>query len=313
LDRKLIVAIFFLIILLFKLPILNMPFHWDDLQGTLSPALYIYEQKLGALSFRGYDIGHPPFFYALLALSWWIFGYSLWVSHAIVIIFTFLGVYFTYLTGKELQAEKTGIVAAILLFFSPLYFAQSGTLNLDLPLSALAIMTFYFALKGNIKLYAISGICLVMTKVLGLVLILSLLLFIALGKKLYPARPEKTRFKLAMASLCILAVFLCWAAFHKHKTGWVLCPRIFGQSFGLAASPSFYRVVRSLFANIKALFFNDFRFILSLCIIYAALIKKPSRKNVLVALFVFLIFAALVCFLDKKTVIYLYFSIFGYG
>ena len=156
LNKKVVALFLFLVILLSKLVVINMPYHWDATH-VINRAVWMYQRKLSCISGPS-DYGHPPLVHGILAVVWLIFGYSIWISHLIIIIFSFAGIYFTYLLGTELKNKKVGIIAALFLFFSPLYFAQSGILNLTIPLTAFMVMTLYFALKENTKLYIMCGI-----------------------------------------------------------------------------------------------------------------------------------------------------------
>ncbi len=262
-----------------------MPYHWDALGGTVCRAHYIYQHGLNPLSGPFYYGGHPPLFYEILAITWSLLGYSIWITHLIAIIFSFIGIYFTYLLGRELKDRKTGIVAALLLFLSPLYFAQSGILNLDLPLTVFVVMTIYFVLKENTKGYLISGICLVMTKEPGLLLILSILIYTLFRNW---RKPKTVALKRLLIYSIPLIFFLCWLVYHKWKMGWFLYPWIFTYQID--------KISFSLYERMKAIFFEDYRFLISACMFsyiflkkWDAILKKPLYYFLLMGLLAFLI------------------------
>ncbi len=274
-------AIFlFLIVLLFKLPIMNAPYHWDGMGGTVRGAVYIYQHRF--IPFLGmFDFGHPPLLHELLALTWAAVGRSLWGSHLLIIIFSFLGVYFTYCIGRELSDQKTGMLASLLLFFSPLYFAQSGTLNLEIPLTAFIIMTTYFSIKNKTLLAVISGICLVLTKGTGLLLIFSLLIYVFF-------RDVRGRKKVLIGRLLLysipLIVFLGWLVYHRWQAGWLLYNREFSFRIGYTAL--------ELYRRMEDLFFGNYHFLVTACMCFYFFLKKYGGKGKSAAL-PFLVFVSL--------------------
>ena len=113
LDHKIILLLFLMVILL-KIPILNTPYYFDDIHEH-NLAVWISEHNFfpfPPLSDILYYYGHPPLFYEVLAIFYSIFGTAFWVSHISVILFSFLGVTFTYLLGSYLCNRKVGLIAA---------------------------------------------------------------------------------------------------------------------------------------------------------------------------------------------------------
>lgn len=266
---KIYAFFFFCLVVFLKLPVIRLPFHWDDL-ATMSTAIAIYKHWPNAIWMQdlGKDIGHPPFFYGFLAFIWSLFGFSIWASHLVVIIFSFIGVYFTYLLGAQLKDRRAGLLGALLLFFSPLYFAQSGTLNLDLPLTSLLVMAFYFLLKGRNKLYFFAAGCAVLTKVSGLLLIPSAMIFAMLEKN---SGQVRSFLKKILVHLCVFSIFMAWAVYHKHKTGWLIYPQNLVRPFTASG------FIEALYDIMSTLFFADSRFLLTISIIYAVFLKGASR------------------------------------
>ena len=118
-----------LILLIYKLPILNAPYFWDGMLWIKS-AEWISNNGFNPilplpLSFGGIDTGHPPLVLLSLALAFFTFGNSLIVAHLVILFFASLTLYFTYLLASHIYNEQVGVIASILLLFSPLFFAQS--------------------------------------------------------------------------------------------------------------------------------------------------------------------------------------------
>ncbi|MBN1793964.1 MAG: glycosyltransferase family 39 protein [Candidatus Omnitrophica bacterium] len=243
--------LFFLGVLLFKLPIINQPYYLDAISFNIPGALFIYCNRCIPL-LGPFDAGHPPFVHETLAFVWAVFSYSRWISHLVIIIFSFLGVYFTYLVGVLLMDRKTGVIAALFLFFSPLYFAQSGIVNLSIPLTALAVMTVYFALEKKTPWYLFCGSCLVLTKAPGLVVIFSILLYVlSTGYRL----PKKVLVEKLLIYAIPIAVFAVWLTYHQWATGWLFVPRRYAYRIG--------DIMPLLQNRMKILFVGNYRFFLS--------------------------------------------------
>lgn len=278
-EDRIIFLVFLIMILVFNFPILNVPYHWDVLTYVIHNGVwYSYHSFLsapqtGTIDFHG--TARMPFFFWILGLAYRIFGISLVVSHLIVLIFSFIGVYFTYLLGSELHNKKTGIIAALLLFFSPLYFAQTGTLNLMIPFTALCVTTLYFFFKGNFKLFLLNAIFLVLTAEPGVVLIISLIIFTLIQK------PKK--YKLKNIFICIIPILLAifWSLFYYMFTqappDEILC-----YEYTLCSTEILFN---TLFRHLNTLLFFQFNFIISFFILVCSIKmivksnKKTSLKN----------------------------------
>jgi len=75
---------------------------------------------------------------------------------------------FTYVIGKTLFSRKVGIIASLMLFFTPIFFSYSGLFLLDIPLTALTTMTIYFAIKSKPLFYFVFASLTILTKIPGI-------------------------------------------------------------------------------------------------------------------------------------------------
>ncbi|MBA3661213.1 MAG: glycosyltransferase family 39 protein [Gammaproteobacteria bacterium] len=85
----------------------------------------------------------PPLFYWMGALTIKIAGVNLWSLRSINALLGILGCLFTYYTASKLYNVRTGLLAALILASSPLYFVMSHMITLDLPVSVFIMSSLY--------------------------------------------------------------------------------------------------------------------------------------------------------------------------
>ena len=160
----------FLLVLILKYPVLNLPYYWDDLNYVISTVDYIYNNSFTPFLWE-YSFGHPPFFFLFVGALFKTFSNSNLVAHLSVVLFSFLTLLFTYLIGKTLFNRKVGIIASLMLFFTPIFFSYSGLFLLDIPLTALTTMSIYFAIKSKPFLYFVFASLTILTKIPGILVV----------------------------------------------------------------------------------------------------------------------------------------------
>ncbi|MBU0762030.1 MAG: glycosyltransferase family 39 protein, partial [Candidatus Altiarchaeota archaeon] len=196
----------------FKYPVLDIGYHQYELASYVPNGISLAEKGLAFYPIhRDYLFhGHSQLFPITLAISYKIFGIKPFSTHLVPLIYSIIGLYYTFLCGKFLASkgktdgleaktsdasekditssitltlpEMIGLSAALLLFFSPLYFAQSGIANMDLALSAMTIATYYYYLRRKWIGYVIASSIMVLIKEPGTIII-PILLFDYLFQK----------------------------------------------------------------------------------------------------------------------------------
>ena len=103
----------------------------------------------------------PPLFYWIQAINIKTFGLQEWAMRLATVLFAVLGCLGTYLFGCRFYGHKTGIAACLILATTPLYYALSRLIILDMPVTtllSLSMFSFLFAVhtpKGlNRRLWA---------------------------------------------------------------------------------------------------------------------------------------------------------------
>lgn len=251
----LILLFFLVVVLAVKSPTLSAPAYWDEIEYSVPLARLILNNNFNP--FIGEAMIHPPLLYEILAANLYLFGTSYVAMRAAIAVFAFLAVFFTYLLGREIYNKKVGIIAALLLLFTPLFFAQGGLLLDGVPAAALAIMSFYFLYKKSNIAYLVSATALVLVKEIGVLFVVGL--FLAYFVKNY-----KTSFLNMLDTLSLIifpvAAFVLWLAMNKLYFGWHISPILMRAN---VSSISFAYASLNLLRILKLVLFDNFHWVLT--------------------------------------------------
>ncbi len=308
-TKVLIIIALIILTILVKLPIVNTPYMDDAAFWYVSKAMLIQEQNLDPI-FRGKglpsaleeidarkhpwlqnyisDFTHPPMFYEILATSYMLFGYSVQVSHIIIIFLSSLGIVFAYLLGKELYGNKAGLFAAIGLLFTPIVFTQIGRIYPEILLMSFSLMAFYFMLKENKLMYIITGGVLVLLKEQGIIAILAILFYILIkeisDEQLFGKWNKETKKKIigTISKLLTYAIplfiLIGWYIYHYIKTGLLLYADNYSkQAIG-------FEIIQNILFYVKFILIDQYRFILTIIIILAIVWKKYEIRKIEVSM-----------------------------
>ena len=284
-DRSDLLTFGFFAALVFfaKLSILNVPLYWDEM-GWAHQAHWLSGVNLARAlpGLRAADAfwGHPPALHLTLASLAKVFGYSIVLAHLIAICFAFIGVWFTFLLGRLLYDAKTGFFAALLLFLSPIYFAQSGMFLADMPVAALGVASVYFALRRKFWAYVVSATYMVFIKETSIALLVALLLYLFLTTK---PKTKNSLFNLLRytSPLFLIGLFFVW---QKLTTGYfffIYPPSIDIKLFELTTQSIFKQFVMIS----RWLFIDQERYIFSALIVLNLLIYRVARQRSELSLF----------------------------
>jgi hypothetical protein len=286
--RNLLLAtLLVLAVIALKWPVLEMPYYWDEAGAYFNPARWLAGRSLLDLLPGRHPaemfFGHPPLLYLLVACLFKLFGHTPPISHLVIAIFAAQGLFYTYRLGELLFGSGVGIGAALLLMAWPLYFAQSGMLLGDIPVTALVCGTVYYYLRRCSLGYLLFGAAAVLVKEHAALLLLMLLLF---DRFVTTEQSRLFRGKLFQwLPLVILGVFF---GVQKLATGAFL-PNPFFNNNPLIHTSAASLAFKIAFANYWA-FFAQGRFLLTLVIAVTIWRKRETLPRVLV-LFALIIFS----------------------
>jgi hypothetical protein len=187
---QLVPSLLFLIIFLFKYETFTIPGFWDELAVYINSGVYFSKHSflniLPGLHPIRICYGHPPFIFFSLASLYRIFGYSNAITHIYSVFIGFLGVLGTYLLGRRLHDRRTGLIAALLLFFSPIYYAQTGMVSGETFVATFGVLCIYFFMTDNWLGYLVVGLFLAMSKATCLVIFFAIVLYEMLFERKRP-------------------------------------------------------------------------------------------------------------------------------
>jgi len=209
-----------------KAPTLPTLYHWDEMGAYVHPARYLMNHSLWEVLPKrenaGAFFGHPPLLYVTVALAYRVLGESPVVSHSVILVFAFLGVYYTYRLGRYLAGDGAGILAAIFLFTTPLYFAQAGLVMGEMSITALGVMAVYYAVRGRYLAYALCGTLAVLFKETALAIVAGAGLYVLLAQR--HERGLARRVIACALPALVLAGFFLW---QRLATGKWVCNSYF--------------------------------------------------------------------------------------
>ncbi len=152
-------------------PYLTLPFHWDELGQFVPAALDLYHYGDWIPQHSAVPNVHPPGVMAILALVWHVFGYSVLSARLTMLAIAAVGVFFSFLLAIRLARDVPGapaFPAAMFLIATPLFFAQSTMVLLDMPAMTLTVLALLLFLDGRYAVCAAAATALVLVKETGI-------------------------------------------------------------------------------------------------------------------------------------------------
>lgn len=267
-NRPYYLLVFFL---LFAAPLyalhfalLPLPFFWDEHGQFVPTALDLF--RTGAwVAHSTIPNVHPPGVEAYLAAFYTMFGYSIPITRAAMLLLASAGLLFTFLLAIELSGDSKGAPAflpPLLLIVSPLFYMQSMMAQLDMPAMVFTTLALLLFLKKKYAAAALASVVLVLVKETGIVV--PFVFFVALALR--------REWKLAAYFVAAPAALLGWLAVLHRATGyWLGNPGFAHYNVGYSLQP--VRMALAFLRRIYYLFFAEFRWIAT------AILFVVLRKN----------------------------------
>jgi len=145
-KRRRYLAVFFFLfavpLFVIHLPLLTLPFFWDEHGQFVPTALDLLRQGAWVARSTVPNV-HPPGVETYLVAWYKLFGFSIPVTRIAMLLVAGFGLLFTFLLAIELSREAKGAPAFLppfLLLVSPLFYTQSMMAQLDMPAMVLTLL-----------------------------------------------------------------------------------------------------------------------------------------------------------------------------
>jgi len=131
-------ALIFAAIFLLHLPLLHLPYFWDE-AGYYIPAARDLLLTGSVIPHSTPSNAHPPLVMAYLALSWKIAGFSPRVTRSAMLLVSAFALLGVFRLARRVANPDVAVATTICTAFYPVFFAQSSMAHVDLAAAALTI------------------------------------------------------------------------------------------------------------------------------------------------------------------------------
>lgn len=244
------------LLLLLHSPLLNLPYFWDE-AGYYVPAALDFYRSWQLVPQSTLPVGHTPLVMVYLALAWHVFGFSPLVTRAAMMLIAAGTVVATYALARRVVSREAALWSAALLALSPMFFAQSSLVFLDLPAALPTTLCLLALLEGRTLMFALAASLAVLTKETAVVLLPVAAVFVWWRVRARQATPLQSWFVLAVPLLPLAA----WTLYYHHATGFWTGNAEYLQ-FNLFSTLSPGRIFWSLLRRLYEVFIGGFNWLL---------------------------------------------------
>ena len=196
-------------------PLLRLPYFWDEAGYYIPAALDFYRSWL-LVPESTLPTGHTPLVMVYLGLLWRVFGFSPLVTRAAMILVAAATIVALYALARRVAAREVAIWSAVLLALSPMFFAQSSLVYLDLPAALFTALAVLALLDGRVLMFAVVASLAVLTKETAVVLLPVAWLYAWKRSRAGQVPPLP---KTWLALVTPLVPLVAWTLYYRHVTG----------------------------------------------------------------------------------------------
>jgi 4-amino-4-deoxy-L-arabinose transferase-like glycosyltransferase len=289
-------AAVFAALFLTHLPLLSLPYFWDEL-GYFIPAAHDIYTGGDFVPHSTLSNAHPPLVMAYLALAWKLFGDHIFVARTAMILVSTLMLLGVFRLAERVANRQVAIAAILCTALYPVFFAQSSLAHLDMTAAAFTIwgLVFYLPRRADdagaracenagdgkpsaqgetdarrlvsVALFALAALAKETAILTPLTLFAWELSCMFAGKRserasvfcLEPRRPLRRSFLLLLA----LVPLALWFAYHRSRTGYVFGnPEYF--RYNVESTVNLSRIFEALWGRLKHVTFHMNLYVLTI-------------------------------------------------
>jgi len=224
-PSALLFALFFLLLFVLHIPLLRLPYFWDE-AGYYVPAARDLLLSGTLIPRSTPSNAHPPLVMALLALAWKVAGYTPVVTRTVMLLiaaFSLLGV---FQLARRIANTEVAVASTICTAFYPVFFTQSSLAQVDLAAAGLIFWGLFAYVENRRWTAAVWFSLAVLTKetaVLAPVALFGweLVASFPIAGRFQQPRAPKRLFSHQLSLLLPLIPLTLWYVFHYSRTGFV--------------------------------------------------------------------------------------------
>lgn len=223
-PTALLFALFFLTLFVLHIPLLRLPYFWDE-AGYYVPAARDLLLRGSLVPYSTPSNAHPPLVLAYLALAWKIAGFAPVVTRTAMLgiaAFSLLGL---FRLAERVANSEVAIAATICTAVYPVFFVQSSMALLDMAAAGLTFWGLLAYVEHRYWRMAVWFSLGVLSKETAILAPLALLAWELISAKIpYTAAAQYTPTRdrrLLVALLAPLLPLCLWYAYHWRRTGFV--------------------------------------------------------------------------------------------
>jgi hypothetical protein len=225
-------AAIFAALWLVHLPLLRLPYFWDE-AGYFIPAARDILLTGDLIPHTTLSNAHPPLVMLWLALCWKLTAYSPLVTRTAMLLVASFGFTGLWLLARQVANAEVATASVVLTAVSPTVFSQSAMAHLDIAAFALVLWTLYAHLRQRpgqaMAFAALAALAKETTVAVTLTLCgAGLLEWIAhrwrpalAARWMLPRRTLGRTLTTSASYLLALLPLIAWYAYHFHRTGHV--------------------------------------------------------------------------------------------
>lgn len=246
----------FIVLLILHFPFLRLPYYWDE-AGYYIPAALDFMRHGLLIPRATLPSGHTPLVMVYLGVIWRIFGFSPAITRAAMILVAAVTVTAAWALGRRVAGCEAGIWAAMLLAISPLFFAQSSLVFLDLAAALFTTLALIFALDGRWASFALATSLAVLSKETAVILLPACWAWMLIR------RQDRSR-QAWMFSVIPAIVLAAWALYYHARTDfWTGNPEYLQYNLYSALAP--LHILRAFVARLAEVLFQGFNWLAAAC------------------------------------------------
>src|SRR4051794_21660113 len=233
-------------LVLMHLPLLHLPYFWDE-AGYYVPAAYDIYKDAAFVPHSTLSNAHPPLVMAYLALAWKIFGYSPGITHCSMLLVSAFGLLGVFRLTELVSNKKIAVATVMCTALYPVWFAQSALAQVDLAAAAFIMWGLWAYLRRHALATGVFFTLAALAKETAIIEALAIVAWEGLQRVRSKGQMETGNRKLETALIVPLLPLALWFLYHHHRPGYFFGnPEFFRYNVTASLAP-----VRVFFAALR--------------------------------------------------------------